>query len=992
MSDTGHQSPLGINVSGSALQNIGLTINPVTAGLVGSSKTNATYTPGSIVEGTCLKWLTYAINAAYPHVSADLSTTVYDTLISIGATTIPALGNAKPPTYTATDPAGNWTGQATTGYYLASDPGANQGQSQGATWTNYTTSNTNVSVTQWGFMRLYALQAWNEFNWNGIPATSPPEYKDFLSSFITILGYIETINKSVTSAQDGQTFIDGTYSSMDDLISASITGVNLATFAFGQDCVTAGKIVDLTKIPKFGYPSVLLQTIKKYNTLTQSLALALLSTGITGPDLNNIANGTVIASRLQEQQLYGAFLIIVGNDLTDILLPLNCKTNGLETLADLLNVKKIFPNSFPSMTVPIYNTSPGPTNSKTYYPIFEGGEVSPRLTTPAIKAQIGVVNIPGAPVSVETNITGTNYQIPETGFGASLHNILPEDIAVSAGAFSYSMRQITNITSIDFEKFAQVVYNLETTKGLNLVNGTNIPTNAALAQVVIDNTAFGTGIGGTYTMSDFFGCMSGLPYLWNDIKSGILNLQTPWLIQRYQFLYLACDWERAVITVNSTFDGSFYTITGITINNPGGGYGREYGDPPIVIMPAGVVGNQGIGIIGIDPNDLSTYGKLIGVTYTATAPQGTNPNIGVSVGFPESELYLQTELGTDQQITTETGLILETQGANVYPVDEIVEYIAEANAEIATIFALNTNLETITSLNRAYEMAGTQLMTEQRSRYNVLAPVPSPTRSLTLSQYPGTIFTFVDFIPFLATYTVPHMYAQTLEAISDLSLIGGESIVAMMRQARNKIRLQEIGIIQDNNVPDNLNSKVQQLLLANGTAPGALAGITVCGITGTEDCTVFTIPSVLMQTDSDGNQIAPRPLGFFDPNDESYCLTGGTSVPGQISPIQEILAAGQNNVNNTNILGPSLNGTGPEIADPIIVIRAGASLPVGPCIQDLDIGRAVAPGSLAGSASSNLIPIALNTAFLSGTLLPSIFTVSEAIEDVILCNCDCWID
>jgi hypothetical protein len=35
--------------------------------------------------------------------------------------------------------------------------------------------------------------------------------------------------------------------------------------------------------------------------------------------------------------IYGAFLIITGIDLDEILISLNCKTIGLETLADLLN-------------------------------------------------------------------------------------------------------------------------------------------------------------------------------------------------------------------------------------------------------------------------------------------------------------------------------------------------------------------------------------------------------------------------------------------------------------------------------------------------------------------------------------------------------------------------------------------------------------------------------------------------------------------------------
>ena len=353
MSSSGKQSPLGINVTGALLQNVGLSINPVVTKYLGTSKTNSSYTPGTIVGNTCLKYLIYAINNAYNN--GLISNTTYDNLISMGASTIPALGNAKPSTYQNIDLSGHWLGEATTGYYLATDPGipgvlnfppdggqwAGQGQSQTATWIPYSTANVNKSVTQWGFMRLYALQAWNEFNWNGIPAgAGMPEYKDFVTSFLTAQGFIENANKPVAVANASPTFLQGTYSNMNDLITANITGVNLSTFQFGQDCITAGKIIDLTKIAKFGMPSALLQTARKYNALTPALILAMIAAEMSVTDIDGISKGTITATRHQEQQIYGSFLVIVGSDLTDILIPLNCKTPGLTSLADLLNVKK----------------------------------------------------------------------------------------------------------------------------------------------------------------------------------------------------------------------------------------------------------------------------------------------------------------------------------------------------------------------------------------------------------------------------------------------------------------------------------------------------------------------------------------------------------------------------------------------------------------------------------------------------------------------------
>ncbi len=110
MSDTGKQSPLGVNSLSSLLQNVGLTINPEVTNRAGSSKSYTNYTFGSIVEDSCLRLLTYAINDAYTR--GVMSTATYDNLISIGDGTIPALGNSKPPTYTWSGPANICTSES----------------------------------------------------------------------------------------------------------------------------------------------------------------------------------------------------------------------------------------------------------------------------------------------------------------------------------------------------------------------------------------------------------------------------------------------------------------------------------------------------------------------------------------------------------------------------------------------------------------------------------------------------------------------------------------------------------------------------------------------------------------------------------------------------------------------------------------------------------------------------------------------------------------
>ena len=370
MSNTGKQSPLGVNVMSGLLQGKGFWINQPTANIVGSSTSVSSYTYGTIISTTILNNATNAIREGWVRYNAsDLSLTTYNNLKAMGSSTIPALGNSIPPNYA-------------------------QSQSYNIAYTGENAS--------YGYIRIFPLQAYFEFNYNNTLALSGI-YNDFVGSFISAGSFIEYSNQSITAMYNSLTFLDGTYSNMNDLITADVTGISLSTGVFGTDLINLGKALDLSTIWTFGYPSNLLATLKKYNALTPSLAVALLSTGLTSDEINQIANNTNV-SKDQQQKVYSAFLVIAGIDLATILVALNCNTAGLVTLADLLNVKKMFPNSYLTLTVPIYNAVPGPTNSKTYYPIYTVTTVAPALTTPAIKSVVGTIIPPLPPVDIVNEV------------------------------------------------------------------------------------------------------------------------------------------------------------------------------------------------------------------------------------------------------------------------------------------------------------------------------------------------------------------------------------------------------------------------------------------------------------------------------------------------------------------------------------------------------------------------------------------------------------
>ena len=541
------------------------------------------------------------------------------------------------------------------------------------------------------------------------------------------------------------------------------------------------------------------------------------------------------------------------------------------------------------------------------------------------------------PVVTQTNSI-TIQPIPQ-GFGAYLDGILPPDIAKAAGAFSVSMQQIKNISSVPIEKFAQVVNSLETTKGLN-VNGTSVPTDTSLASQGLALIALGNGPFGTYTMSNFLGCMSGLPYLGINIRQLIQQLETSTLYDIYKNLYLAVTWELATVSVQySTYQvetdpgpppsyTTYYHVTGLTIVDPGGGYGREGAASPTITISNGGTGTT---TIGTNYLDITNYGRVLSVAVSSAGSDSTSiPTATVS--FPP--------------------------GTGSFSNSIVQGYIDAANAEIVVI--KNAQPARAQQLITNWENTGRLLTVEQRAIATGMAlqvPLADPAidREPTLAGYPTTQYSFVDSIPRYAKFTQPHMYSQTLEAISNLNTVGGRSLIAMLREARNQARLQEAGIPLDNNIENKLTKTQEAQLIGNGGLPnsvpasnGLIPYPTPAPSPTANGTFVDTVPATL--STELGNT---DPYGYYNSTDERYYNTNNN-----------YLGSGQpNTTGQTNASG------------------------VG---QLLDIGEAIEPGSFAGSRYSNLISPQLSVIYTSDILLPATYSVQEAIDEVIRCNCDCW--
>lgn len=168
-------------------------------------------------------------------------------------------------------------------------------------------------------------------------------------------GYAQQTNLFVTSAVNSQTYLGNTFTNMNDMITGDITTVNLATQAMGQDLVNLGNLINLDNLNNLGSPLALVQQIVSITGNSPVLAAYFIAEGIPQEIVLNLTNPATSVVDSIQKLMYQAMTKIVNDDLNQILTVLKVTTTGIETMADLLNPLKLFPNSFQSLTVPTAN-------------------------------------------------------------------------------------------------------------------------------------------------------------------------------------------------------------------------------------------------------------------------------------------------------------------------------------------------------------------------------------------------------------------------------------------------------------------------------------------------------------------------------------------------------------------------------------------------------------------------------------------------------------
>lgn len=309
----------------------------------------------------------------------------------------------------------------------------------------------------------------------------------FAGVFSAAAGYQQQTTELIYSAVNATTYLGPTFSGMNNLITGDVTGVSLALPALASDLAHLGNAYGLSNLDIVLTPTGLLQQLSKQAGIAQgtipSVQTALLAAGLTLDEIDQLAtpSGDVTLTLTQldvlQKKAYQGMRQVTGEGLQNVLDILDITTPGLDSInpsvnmSQLLDPVRVFPSSYPSLLTPTAN---GPA-------LIYNADAT---VNPAIAVQ---------------NPTGCDQ----------LAKIIPPDQAVATRAVVAALAQIKGIESADLPELAAAAANLETLKGLPLVQDLTQPVPDATTSYYQNSFATGTGEFGTFTINDLLGTAAG---------------------------------------------------------------------------------------------------------------------------------------------------------------------------------------------------------------------------------------------------------------------------------------------------------------------------------------------------------------------------------------------------------------------------------------------------------------------------------------------------
>ena len=452
---------------------------------------------GSYTGTTLISSYFSAVNAAYSNAAANISNATLTNMVTFCSGTVPALADNTPAAYSnlGTNALSGFTGIVT---------------SQGNSYLG----NGNVTV--------------------------------FAQVFSAAQGYVITTNDYINTSVNSQTYLGSTFTSMNSLITGNLSDATLAMNTFGTDLAALGQLIDLANLGNFGSPAAVFRQLVTLTNITPGISAALTQAGLDQASIDNLTNPSVNVDTNVQRLAYVGMQNITGTALEQVLAIFGVTTANISTMADLLNPVKIFPNSFPSLTVRTYNQDA----TSVLRAIYDNSQ--------------GVVNSKLLTYLPQYVLT---LAAPGTITYERLSRITPADQALANKAIQVSLQQIKNISTLSLVQLAAVFSNMETTRDLPAISALQEAVPASVAAYYSSTYATGTGPNGTLVITDLLGAAVGVPFTSDltNVTTTINSMTTAGILGT-----LTVTYNRMQNTVN----GDYYDPgTGNVVIPPGPGAG-----------------------------------------------------------------------------------------------------------------------------------------------------------------------------------------------------------------------------------------------------------------------------------------------------------------------------------------------------------------------------------------------------------------------------------
>lgn len=434
--------------------------------------------------------------------------------------------------------------------------------------TAYSGLGTNISA---GFTGIVTTQG-NSYLGNGNNTV-------FAQVFPAAQGYVVATNSYINSSINSQTYLGSTFTSMNSLITGNLSDATLAMRSFGTDLTALGQMIDLDNLGNFGSPAALLRRLATLTNITPGVSNALTQAGINQANINNIVDPNVNVDDNVQRLAYLGMVNVTGTDLEQVLAVFGIKTPNINTMADLLNPVKIFPNSYPSLTVRTYSQD----TSSVLRAIYDNnqGTVNSKL----------LIYLPQYIL-----VTGSSDMITYQ----RLSLIVPPDQALASKAIQVSLQQIKNINNMSLTQLAAAFTNMQTTKDLDLISSLPEAVPPSVAAFYSSTYATGSGPNGTLVITDLLGAAVGVPF-----TSDLTNVTTT--INSMTSDGILTTLTGTYVRMENTVNGVYTDLSGNVVIPPGPGAGT-YGNADAALNA--LISNAAVEVASIESSYPTQSGVL----------------------------------------------------------------------------------------------------------------------------------------------------------------------------------------------------------------------------------------------------------------------------------------------------------------------------------------------------------------------------------------------